>query len=239
MKLGRRNVALDAGARLLQPVAGQVEAPDPGIVDHVAGDVGQLEGQPEIAGAVQHRLVPHAHDAGHHHAHDACDVIAVIQRVVQRPIVAPPDVHRETVDQVQGPAVGKVMPPRHRPQRGKWRADRAAAVQGLHRVGLEAREAFRRVAARLRGAAEFLPVHHVIGVAAPGVKHHRVLANARRHQLRRRGEALRACRDGGLRFGDRRRHAAPASASITPAVAFAEPTTPGMPAPGWVPAPTM
>ena len=85
--------------------------------------------------------------------------------------------------------------------------------------------------------AEGLAVDHVIAVAAPGVEHLRVGAGPGIEQGRCGREALRALLDrlpaGRGEIGHARK-----SAIISPAVALAEPTTPGMPAPGWVPAPT-
>src|SRR5690606_32977799 len=91
-----------------------------------------------------------------------------------------------------------------------------------------------------------LAIHHVIAVPAPRIEHDRALAHGRREQPRGGREAVRAGADGRRTMGhDLRlpgslsgRHAS-ASCSIRPAVALAEPTTPGTPAPGWVPAPTM
>ena len=212
--------------------------PDARIVDHVARDVGQLERQPQVAGAVQDRIVAHAHHAGHHHADDACDVIGIFQHVIQRAIVARLDIHREAFDQVHGPGLREIMPPRHRAQRGKGRGHRTVALQGRQRVDAQAVQPRLRVVHRLGAAAQGLTVDHVIRVAAPGIEHHRVVADARRHQLGRRGKALRPLGDRLGRGQDQIAHAPARSDSITWAVALAEPTTPGMPAPGWVPAPT-
>ncbi len=84
---------------------------------------------------------------------------------------------------------------------------------------------------------EGLAVDHVVAMAAPGVEHHRALAGALVEQLRRGGEALGANVDrlSGV-IDDLIVHPAcpfnMKSSSISPAVALAEPTTPGTPAPG-------
>src|SRR5690606_13980732 len=95
------------------------------------------------------------------------------------------------------------------------------------------------------GKAQQLAVDHVVAVTAPGVQQGDAVAGAGVEQPRRRRETLRALLDAGpALLGDGVHQAGasadprPASNSIKPAVAFAEPTTPGMPAPGWVPAPT-
>jgi hypothetical protein len=66
-----------------KPRVGQVDASGLGVLQHVAGDVGQLERQPQVAGAIQRRLVPDAHDPGHHHADDAGHMVAVGQQVFE------------------------------------------------------------------------------------------------------------------------------------------------------------
>src|SRR5690606_32295570 len=104
-----------------------------------------------------------------------------------------------------------------------------------HRQSLFARRA---IALEL-SLAQDLAVDHVVAVPAPGIEHHRALPGALVKQPGRCGKAfgadvdrLGSLRDDLITHGVR-------SSSISPAVALAEPTTPGTPAPGWVPAPTM
>jgi len=82
-----------------------------------------------------------------------------------------------------------------------------------------------------------LAVDHVVTMTAPGVEHLGVGPGLRIEQGGGRGEALRPLLDrlaaGRGQVGHGRK-----SSIISPAVALAEPTTPGMPAPGWAPAPT-
>ena len=85
-------------------------------------------------------------------------------------------------------------------------------------------------------------VDRVIGATAVRVQHHDIAGDARRQEPRRECKALRVLRDHqrGVALRERVRgfgHGAKSS-RITRAVAFAEFTTPGTPAPGCVPAPT-
>src|SRR5206468_11315018 len=101
-------------------------------------------------------------------------------------------------------------------------------------------------------------VDGVVAPAAPGIKHGRVVAISARQQLAGQREALRTGGQRRARRAFRLHHAgssgrsggtqrpatwagacAVRSFSRTPTVAFAELTTPGTPAPGCVPAPTM
>src|SRR5690606_15955138 len=85
---------------------------------------------------------------------------------------------------------------------------------------------------------QLLTIDHIIAITAPGIEHDRAAAGSRIEQLGRRRKALGAHLDG-LRsvFHQRVCHVLSCSI-ISSAVALAEPTTPGTPAPGCVPAPT-
>ena len=78
--LGIRSVRDPVGGDtgLGQPVERQVHPSDLGVLHHIAADVGQLETKPEIGGAVEGRLVPDAHDIGHHHTDNAGYLAAVM-----------------------------------------------------------------------------------------------------------------------------------------------------------------
>src|SRR5690606_19607824 len=79
---------------------------------------------------------------------------------------------------------------------------------------------------------------HIVAVAAPGVEHDCAATGSRIEQPGRRGEASGAHLDCmSSVFHQRVGHAFSCSI-ISSAVALAEPTTPGTPAPGCVPAPT-
>ena len=78
LRRGIRGLHVLAGrdVRFDQPFDRDVAAPGGIVVRHVAGDVGQLEGEPEVAGAVERVVIvgAHAHDLRHHHPDRAGDV---------------------------------------------------------------------------------------------------------------------------------------------------------------------
>ena len=176
--------------------------------------------------------------------HHAGDVPAVVEGVLQRLVAPRRDVHCEAVDQLDRVALGDLA------SLGDAREGRV--------VGIACRLARQRGAGlgvvpgeplagggfvgRGHAVAEFLAVDHVVAVAAPGVEHLRVRACLGVEQRRGGGEARRAPLANGFAAGlfqvDGGHAAAPRSAIISPAVALAEPITPGTPAPGCVPAPT-
>ncbi len=128
--------------------------------------------------------------------------------------------------------------------------------QGFTGLAFEQGQALGRRAAAVDPAhAARLPIDDVVAMPAPGVELARAVSRRGVEQPGRGGEALRPGLDAlPAGFGDGVRHAGatpavfkasagsagaarPASASISEAVALADPTTPGTPAPGWVPAP--
>ena len=239
-------------AGLGQPLGRQVDAAVGGVLDHVAGDVGELEGEAEVLGAAQGGEVVrlHAHHERHHHAHHARHVPAVVERVLDGLVAARRDVHGEAVEQLDGVAFGDVAGEGHALEGGE--VGIVGGLAGQRAPGLRVEPVQPRLrrlrAGRGHAVAELLAVDHVVAVPAPGVEHLGVDAGLRRRTARRRrrsssspsgwsrgwtGRGRWRARRGG--YG----HAvAPRSASISPAVALAEPITPGTPAPGWVPAPT-
>ena len=62
----------------------QVDAADPRIVHHVAGDVGELEREPEVAGPVERVALvrPHAHDDRHGDADRTGHAVAIAEQVL-------------------------------------------------------------------------------------------------------------------------------------------------------------
>jgi hypothetical protein len=97
-----RRAFRECHARLAQPAGRQVEAAGGQVVADVAGDVAQLEGEPQIGRAAEHRAVAHAHHPRHHQADDTGDVIRVVERVVARLVAAAVRVHREAGEMVVG-----------------------------------------------------------------------------------------------------------------------------------------
>ena len=212
-----------------------------GILDDVAGDIGQLERKSEVAGAIKRRLVPDAHDHRHHHPDNAGDVVAVIQRVRDRRVVTAGDIHLEARQQFLRMPRRNPVTLDDSPKRLENRIlDRSAAKRevGLTTQEIEALPLSVAKVLPLR-VAHGLPIHHIVAMAAPGIEHDGILAGLPVEQPRGGRKALRAARNRILAGGKDRVAHRPASSIISPAVAFAEPTTPGIPAPGWVPAPTM
>ena len=101
-------------------------------------------------------------------------------------------------------------------------------------------DALLRIGGRHRAMAEHLAVGEIVAGAAPGIEQPGALAGLLVEQPACEAERLRAARDDPLGRAPTRiaRSARARSSIINPAVALALPTTPGMPAPGWVPAPT-
>src|SRR3546814_16101115 len=92
---------------------------------------------------------------------------------------------------------------------------------------------------RTQGAAQFLIVGDVVAAAAPSIKQPCPLANITLEQARSERKRLRTPDDRVPRLqhqgGSVAQRVQCKSSSISRAVALAEPTTPGMPAPGCVP----
>ena len=229
-------------ARLIQPGARQIDPSTLRILDHVAGDVCQLKRQPQVLGASQGRRIVHPHDPRHHHPDDAGDVIGVVQRVLQR-IVTPADhVHLEPLQQVHRLIGWNAMTHGHALEGGEDRVRLRLAGQG----GGGAQAQFVQLLASQhrvdadRAVAQHLSVDLVVAVPAPGIQHPGVVPDRRREQASGGGKALgpllhrlaAVIQDGVGHAG------CLASSIIRAAVALADPTTPGTPAPGWVPAPT-
>jgi hypothetical protein len=104
--VGEQGHGRDAGFG--QPVARQVAAARGVILGHVAGDVGELEGDAEVRGAVERVLVGrgNAHHRRHHHPHRAGDVVAVAQHVglaLRAPAIG---IEREAGEDVLGHGAG-------------------------------------------------------------------------------------------------------------------------------------
>ena len=79
---GEPCVRVDAG--FPQPLSGQIDSPETRILADVAGDVGELHRDPEIAGAGERLRRSHAHHQRHHHADCACDARRVVEKVLDR-----------------------------------------------------------------------------------------------------------------------------------------------------------
>ena len=190
----------------------------------------------------------HPHDVGHHHAHHARDEVAVTAALLERLVALPHDVHPVAVEVVEGVAVGDVVAADRLLEGGERRLLNGLAGEGAARLALQGGEP---LGGRLgRGAscaeAQNLLVDAVVAVAAPGVEEERAFPCRGGEEAGRSREALRAASDLRPASRDEWVHGSPSNCvpprrdrpSISPAVALADPTTPGTPAPGCVPAPT-
>src|SRR5690349_21555888 len=97
----------------------------------------------------------------------------------------------------------------------------------------------RDIAADAVAEAIGLAVANIVAMAAPAIEQPRPFTRRAIEQAAGGTEGLGSVLDGLMSASDDlfAGHAA-RSAIMSPAVAFALPTTPGIPAPGWVPAPT-
>ena len=186
--------------------------------------------------------------AGYTSADHAGDVEGVVEHLVERGVGASLHVHGEAVEQRQRLGLGDRRRLRHLPQRLERRRQGRVAPERQTGEAAKLRQPFTRaLGLHPHAVAENLAVHDVVAVPAPGVQPPGRAALAPAHQALGEREALGARPDDRLDLAgqvgagcDRDAHAAAFARSprITPAVALAEPTTPGTPAPGWVPAPT-
>jgi hypothetical protein len=213
-----------------------------GVFDHVAGDVGELQGEAEVGGAAQGLHIPDTHHLRHHHPHHAGHVVGVKQGVLQGAIRPALHIHLEAVQEVQRVARGDAVTQRDPLECGEGRV--------LHRLSGEGPQGLVLQPLQLGGGegggqpdgavAQDLAVDLVVAMATPGVEQIGVLPHARVEQACGGGEAGRsAFYAGAAGVQNDVAHPPCASSSISEAVALAEPITPGTPAPGWVPAPTM
>ncbi len=163
-------IRIDPG--LAHPRARQVEAAQARVLAHVAGDVGELHGDAELAGPRQRRARLHAHHAGHHRAHRTGHASGVGAHLGKVLVVAAIRIPFETLEQRAGPGAGYAIARHHR---------REGAIGGLlaRCAGVDAVEAFVQVGqgagvragSREGGAVPRTgAVDAVVGQAAEGVQ---------------------------------------------------------------------
>ncbi|MDR6177845.1 hypothetical protein QE393_001105 [Pseudomonas sp. SORGH_AS 211] len=165
------------------------------------GDVGELEGHAQVAGAIQGFLVFGAHDARHHHPDYPGDVVAVLQGVFQFHIDALLDVHAKAGEVVQRQRQGNAVAPDHPLESGEGRIlQRLIAVGGAGQA-FQFGQAFASTTAIAidLAVAQFLAIDDVVAMAAPGIEQHGALAGFGCEQLGGRGKALGA--DGDALLG--------------------------------------
>jgi len=191
---------------------------------------------------IQRRAVAHAHEVRHHDSHRARDPIAVNEEVLHARVADPADVCRHAVQQLVGITAWDPVALEDVPQSLERRIrERRFAANGVELAA----QSFDRRARGLRIGGQ---IDGVVAAAAPGIEQRRVVADARGHEARGPGERTRVAAQDSPRQRLPRRHrrhdaiasaASPRSAVTSRAVAFPELITPGTPAPGCVPAPTM
>jgi hypothetical protein len=218
------------------------------VVGDVAGDIGELEGDAEIGGAGQRRLVlcGNPHDHRHHAAHRSRDVIAIadeVGTVVGAPALA---IEPEALEMVVKVGWGNGALAQQAGQAVEWRPEPALVAQcgGRAPPQLVDSSLVRGGGGGRGSGAQILTVANVVAMSAPGVEQPGAFARLPIEQAAGHPEGFGAGADGPFRIGDEalaRRcggNHPSRCAIISPAVALALPTTPGIPAPGWVPAPT-
>ena len=163
---------VDAG--VAQPGQRQVHPPDPRVLEHVAGDVRELQRDPQVRRAPARGFLAHSHDVRHHETHDAGHVVAVSEDVVERLVAAALDVHREPLQQLQGIDVRDRVPLHHPSQRLEDGVFHLSTLERRVRGRAQPLEvvALRGLVRRSAGVAEAerLAVDRVVAVAAPGVE---------------------------------------------------------------------
>jgi len=162
-------------AELVKPYLGQVAAPDARVFNDVAGDVGELHGQAQIACPVEYARVTHAHHPRHHQADDACDVVAVHHDVIQLVITMAGNILGKPLEQIERLAARDRMAPHHFAQRREGRIARRFASTGCFGLLLQRHQARACLIRREHHGivAGLLAVDDVIAVPAPGVQQHR------------------------------------------------------------------
>ncbi len=183
---------------LREPFGRQVAAARRIVLAQVAGDIGKLERETEIARAVERIVVlgRHAHDPRHHHPDGAGDVEAVAHEVgfAARPPAF--GVEREAVDHVAGHFLGQPGFERHLAERVERHVRRRLAVEraaGEHTDRLD--PALRGGFVELERAAVILAVGNIVAAAAPRVEQPGLLARGFVEQPAGEREALAAASD--------------------------------------------
>ncbi len=164
------------------PGAGQVEPARPGILPHVAGDVGELHGNAEVAGPGQHLRPPLAHQQRHHGADGAGDPGRIGGQAAEILVEPPLAVPGEAFQQCLWKGTGDAVLRHHGGQGpiGRMRR-RCAGIDGVQPVPQPPQ--------RLRAGIE---VDCVIGDPAPGVESGRRLGDGARQDTGGGVETLRA-----------------------------------------------
>ena len=183
--------------RLHQPFERQIAAIGGVILVQIAGDVGQLEGEAQVTGAVQRVLVigGNAHDHGHHHAHGPGDMETVLQQVrfaARSPVSG---IERETGDHVIGHGRGDAAFARDQAKGIKRWVARRRASQGLGGQLPDRRQARLGPGLFAQGSAMVLVIGQVIAAAAPGIEQPDPLAGRAIEQAAGHGKAFRSAHD--------------------------------------------
>jgi hypothetical protein len=195
----RAQPGFDIQAFFAQPLSGQVEAAVARVFTHVAGNVGQLHGHAQLAGAGQGVALPRAHHHRHHRAHGAGYTGTVGLHVGQGLVVASLGVPEEALEQAVEQGARHAVLAYHLGQRTVGCVGAGGA--GVERIQprLQAAHLGLRVAAEIDG---------VVGDPAKAVQRRGRGTHAGRQQQRGGEEGLRAPLHQAaqrLRVGDRGR----------------------------------
>jgi len=164
--LAGRNVHFD------EPFFRQIAAIGGLIFADVAGDIGKLEGQAQIAGAVERRLITRidAHQDRHHATHRARDMIAIAQHVRFAAGAPFAGVEGEAFDQVMGVALRNRAFPHDQAEAVEGRIARRFAPKRRAGERAHAGKACRAVRDAAHRAAMILSVRNIVAFAAPGIE---------------------------------------------------------------------
>ena len=128
--VGARGHRCRREALIPKPFGRQVDAAGLPILDHIARDVRELEGEAKVAGMVEQALIAGLEHASHHQADHAGDMVAVVERVPDAFVTPFRDIHREAVDERQRFMGGNGMAGADTPQRLEGRIGLDLAATG-------------------------------------------------------------------------------------------------------------
>lgn len=189
--LAGRNVHFD------EPFFRQIAAIGGLIFADVAGDIGKLEGQAQIAGAVERRLITRidAHQDRHHATHRARDMIAIAQHVRFAAGAPFAGVQGEAFDQVMGVALRNRAFPHDQAEAVEGRIARRLAPKRRAGERAHAGKACRAVGDAAHRAAMILSVRNIVAFAAPGIEQPGPFPGSTVEQPRGEGEGFGASGD--------------------------------------------
>ena len=141
----------------------QVDTPEPGVLAHVADDVGKLEGQPQPVGVLQRLRILIAEDGGRHLADHAGSPTTVELQPFEIQVAFTIQVHAHAVDDLHQLAAAQTIRLQERLQGTRDGMGGCPVKKGAHFLGPPVELAPGHIAIALR-------IGHVIDLAAVGVE---------------------------------------------------------------------